>query len=64
MAFDLSKLKGSKTEEAYEGKLAKVAKPLSIQYDYMYFENGDDAYETEDTQERLSDKRERLDKNK
>lgn len=41
-----------------------MAKSLSIQYDYMSFENGDDAYETEDTQERLSDKRERLDKNK
>jgi hypothetical protein len=44
LVFDLSKLKGSKTEEAYEGKLAKVAKSLSIQYDYMSFESGKEVY--------------------
>jgi hypothetical protein len=44
LVFDLSKLKGSKTEEAYEGKPAKVAKSLGIQYDYMSFDSGKEVY--------------------
>jgi len=44
LGFDLSKLKGSKTMEAYEGRLGKIAKSIAEQRDYMSSDSGKGVY--------------------